>query len=169
GGLRGGRKAGKASAALELSAVIISLAAAIGPCDAGALASGTLLGLVLVEHRLCRSLALGAELGAVVAAPLIGSEARRVGPAEMRHHIAGVKFVGPLGRLPIGPVMRLMQEGAERALLVLQPLDQRDRVVRGAAYPVAVFDKPLERVLALRHDETRLIVVGVAELTLEPA
>jgi len=34
----------------------------------GALA---LLGLVLVEHRLGGSLALGAELGAVVAAPLV--------------------------------------------------------------------------------------------------
>src|SRR5207302_8569262 len=109
------------------------------PRDAGTLAGGALLGFVLVEHRLRRRLALGAELGAVVAAPLIGSKARRVGPAEMRHHIAGVKFVGPLGRLPIRPVMRLMQERAEGTLLLLQPLDQGDRVIGRAADAVAVF------------------------------
>ena len=39
---------------------------------------GALLGLVLVEHRLGRGLALGAELGAVVAAPLVGRRARSV-------------------------------------------------------------------------------------------
>ena len=99
--------------------------------------------------------------------PLVGGGARRVGPAEMRHHIARVEFVGALGRLEIGPVMRLVQKGAEGALLLVEPVDQRDRVVRGAADAVAVLDKPFERVLARRHDKARLIVVGVAEIALE--
>ena len=34
----------------------------------------------------------------------------------MRHHIAGIELVGPLGCFPIGPVVRLMQEDAELAL-----------------------------------------------------
>ena len=54
---------------------------------------GALLGLVLVEHRLGGGLALGDELGLVFAAPLVGGVRGRVGPAEMRHHIAGVELV----------------------------------------------------------------------------
>src|SRR5438105_1344158 len=70
------------------------LAAARRAGRGSAVAEGALLGLVLVEHRLGRSLALGAELGAVIAAPLIGGGARLVQLAEMRHHIAGVELVG---------------------------------------------------------------------------
>src|SRR5271170_8247216 len=61
-----------------------------------------------------------------------------------------------------------MQERAECALLVLQPLDQRDRVVWRTADAVAVFDKPFGRVLARRHDKTRLVVIEVAEIALKP-
>jgi hypothetical protein len=61
----------------------------------------------------------------------------------------------------------LVQEHAELALLVLQPLDQRDRVVRRAAHPVAVLDKPFERVLPGRHDKARLVVVEIAEIAIE--
>src|ERR1700730_11489150 len=64
------------------------------------LSAFALLGLVLVEHRLGGGLARGAELGAVVAAPLKGGGARGIRLAEMRHHIAGIELVGPLGRLP---------------------------------------------------------------------
>src|SRR3954452_1335118 len=46
------------------------LAALRRACRWAALPRGALLGLVLVEHRLGRGLTLGAELGAVVAAPL---------------------------------------------------------------------------------------------------
>jgi hypothetical protein len=64
--------------------------------------------------------------------------------------------------------MRLLQEGAERALLLLQPFDQRDRIIRCAAHAVFVRDKPFERVLALWHDKARLVVVEVAEIALKP-
>src|SRR5882672_5439977 len=124
----------------------------------------SLLGFVLVEHGLSGGIALGAEFGAVVAAPLVGGGARRVGPAEMRHHIAGVKLVGSLGRLEIGPVVGLVQESAKRPLLLVEPFDQRDRVVGRATNTVTVLGKPFERVLARRHDEARLIVVEIAEI-----
>src|SRR3954468_18165047 len=62
---------------------------AVGP----GLSALALLGFVLVEHRLSRGLPLGAELGAVVAAPLEGRGTGLVRPAEMRHHIAGVELV----------------------------------------------------------------------------
>src|SRR5438132_8285935 len=78
------------------------------------------LGFVLVEHGLGGGIALGAEFGAVVAAPLVGGGARRVGPAEMRHHIAGVKLVGSLGRLEIGPVVGLLQESDKRPMLLVE-------------------------------------------------
>src|SRR5579864_6089271 len=61
--------------------------------DAGAVALGALFGFVLVEHRLGGRLALCGELGAVVAGPLVGSGARPIGAAEMRHHVARVEFV----------------------------------------------------------------------------
>src|SRR5690348_18235957 len=91
------------------------LAAACGTGDGG----GALLGLVLVEHRLGGGGAFGAEFGAVVAAPLEGGGAAFVQPAEMRHDIARIEFVGALCRREIGPVVRLLQKGAERALLFL--------------------------------------------------
>src|SRR5215470_15287662 len=96
------------------------LAAALGVANGRSFTRCPLLGLVLVEHRFGRGIALGAELGAVVAAPLIGGGARRVGTAEMRHHIARVKLVGPLGRLEVRPIVRLLQERAEYALLLFQ-------------------------------------------------
>src|SRR5439155_12194916 len=136
------------------------------PGRAGTLAGGALLGLVLVEHRLGRRLAFGAEFVAVVAAPLVGGRPRLIQPAEMRHDIAGVELLGALCRLPVRPVVRLVEEGAEGTLLFLQALNEGDRVIRGAAHPVAVFAKPFERVLAFRHDKAPLIVVGVAEVTL---
>src|SRR6516164_4744620 len=74
----------------------------------GQLACRPLLGFVLVEHRLGRRIALGAEFGPVVAAPLIGGGTAFVETAEMRHHIAGVELIGTLARLEIRPVMRLM-------------------------------------------------------------
>src|SRR4051794_16052390 len=116
------------------------LAAAGGAGWPRSFAGRALLGLVLVEHRLGRGLALGAELVTVVAAPLEGGFARCIGPAEMRDHVAGIKLVGALRRLPIGPIVGLLQEHAEGALLLLQPLDQGDRVVGGAANAVAVLD-----------------------------
>src|SRR5262249_61935812 len=122
---------------------------------------------MLVEHRLGSGLALGAELGTVVAAPLERGGAALVEPAEMRHHIAGVKLVGALGRLPIGPVVRLLQKRAELALLLLQPLDQGDCIIRRAANSVVVLDKPSERVIALWHDKAQLVVVEIAEIALE--
>ena len=85
----------------------------------------------------------------------------------MRHHIAGIKLVGALGFLPIGPVVGLLQEDAKCALLLLQPLDQRDCVIRCADHAVLVLDKPFERVLAGRHHETALVVVQVIEVSLE--
>ena len=54
------------------------LAALRRPSRPGAFTQRALLGLVLVEHRLGGGLALGAELGAVVAAPLEGGGARPV-------------------------------------------------------------------------------------------
>src|SRR5436305_14495594 len=64
--------------------------AAAGGAGGRRLSAVALLGFVLVEHRLRGGLALGAELGAVVAAPLEGGFARPVRVAEMRHDIARV-------------------------------------------------------------------------------
>ena len=86
-----------------------------------------MFGFVLVEHCFRGGVALGAEFGAVVAAPLIGGSAALVEVVEMRHHVAGVELVGPLGRLKVGPVVRLLQKGAERPLLLIEPFDERDR------------------------------------------
>src|SRR5580704_5540146 len=96
------------------------LPSALGTRDAGfgELAFFALLGLVLVEHRLGGGVTLGAKLVAVVAAPLVRRRAASVELGEMRHHIARIELVGALRRLEIGPVMGLLQERAERALLV---------------------------------------------------
>src|SRR5215831_5710257 len=133
-----------------------SLAAARRAAHGG---SGALLGFVLVEHRARRGAAFLAELVAVLGAPVVGLGARAVVAAEMRHHVAGVELIGALRLLPIGPIVRLLQEDAELALLLLQPLDQRDRVVGGADDAVIVLDKPAERVLSGRDDKAALVVV----------
>src|SRR5947207_3063814 len=73
---------------------------------------------------------------------------------EMRHHVTGIKLVGALCLLTVSPVVSLLQKDAELALLLLQPLDRCDCVIRRADHPVLVLDEPFERVLAGRHDET---------------
>src|ERR1700736_422916 len=103
---------------------------------------GTLLGFVFVEHRAGGGAALLTELVAVLGAPVVRLGTRPVVPTEMRHHIAGIKLVGALGFLPIGPVVGLLQEDAKCALLLLQPPDQRDCVIRCADHAVLVPDKP---------------------------
>ena len=97
------------------------LAATFGPADQRLFAPCALLGFVFVKHRSCRSLPLGAELVAVFAAPFIGGDARRIGLAEMRHHVTLVKLIGALGFRPVGPVMGLLQKHTKSALLVVEP------------------------------------------------
>src|SRR5689334_21395329 len=90
------------------SIILLPGFAAAGRAGDTGLSAFAVLGLMLVEHRLGGGLPLGAELGAVVAAPLEGGGAALVEPAETRHHVAGVEFVGALGRLEIRPVVRLL-------------------------------------------------------------
>ena len=86
----------------------------------------------------------------------------------MRHDVALVKLVGSLGLCEIGPVVRHVQEHAEVTLLLVQSLEHRDRVVRGADHAVLVLDEPLRRVLSRWRVEAWLVVVDVAEIPLEP-
>src|SRR6202040_131645 len=146
------------------------LAAAPRPARSGGLVRGprgALLGFVLVEHRAGGGAALLTELVAVLGAPVVRLRTRPVVAAEMRHYIAGIKLIGALGFLPIGPVVGLLQEDAKCALLLVQPLDQGDGIIRCADHAVLVLDKPFERVLAGRHHETALVVVQVIKVSLE--
>src|SRR5208283_1090503 len=143
------------------------LAAAFGTAERPGLARGALFGFVLVEHGTRCGLALGAEFVAVGAAPFVGGDARGVVPAEMRHHKALIELVGALGLLPIGPIMGLLQKDAKGALLLIEPLDQRDRVVGGADHAEIVLVEPFERVPASRDVEAALVVVRVVQIPLE--
>ena len=57
--------------------------------------------------------------------------------------------------------MDLLQEHTEIALLFVQSLDQRDRVIRGADYAELVFHEPCRGILPGGYDETGLVVVQV--------
>src|SRR5690242_19427260 len=76
-------------------------AAAGWPCRGRRAGGRVLLGLLsfmLVEHRLGRGVALGAELGPVVSAPLERGLPCPVQLREMRHHEARIEFIGALCR-----------------------------------------------------------------------
>src|SRR5690348_3572962 len=66
--------------------------------------------------------------------------------SEMRHDVARIKLVRLLGRLPIGPVVRELQEAAEGALLRLELLDLLDGVIGRADNDCAGRDQNIERV-----------------------
>jgi hypothetical protein len=70
-----------------------------------------------------------------------------VRPAKVGHNVAGIELVGFLGRLEVRPVVRRLQEAAELALLVVELLDLRNRVVRRAAHDAAGLDEVVDRVV----------------------
>ena len=123
---------------------------------------------MLVEHQLGRRGALVGQQITIVGAPIKRIGARAIVAGEMRHHVALVKLVGTLGLREVGPVMDLLQEHAEIALLGIQPLDQRDGIVRGADNAEFVLDEPFGRVVAFRHVEAELVVVQVVQIAFEP-
>ena len=87
------------------------------------------LGLGMGLTLMFSVLTLLGQLVAVLRAPVERLHPRPVVAGETRHDVARIQLVGPLGRLPIRPVVRLVQEGAEIALLGVQPLDQRNGVL----------------------------------------
>ena len=91
----------------------------------------------------------------MVGAPVERLGARSVVAGEVRHDIVLVQLVGPFGLIEIGPVVYLLEERAEIALLCVQSLDRRDGIVRGADDAELVFDEPFGGVVSLRHIEAQ--------------
>ena len=94
------------------------------------LARRSLFRLVLVEHGTRGGGPLLCEFVAMFRAPVERFRAREIVVREMRRHVARIKFIGTLRRLPVRPVVRQEQEPAELALLRPQAFEQSDRVVR---------------------------------------
>src|SRR5690242_10426443 len=132
-----------------------------------ALLSDAHLCLVLVEHSARCGRAFLGKLVPMFRAPVERLDSRRVVAGKVRHDVACIQFVGSLGCVPVSPVMRLVEEYAELALLRAQSLDQCDRVVRSTDDTVLVLDEPFSRVLTRRDDEAWLVVVQVAQIALE--
>src|SRR5437763_12562106 len=59
----------------------------------------------------------------------------------------------PLGRVPIGPVLRQLAQNAEPARPLDQALDISDRIVGGADARRSGFDQPLDRVADIGRDD----------------
>src|SRR5690606_16099190 len=127
-----------------------------------------LLRLVLGEHRLGGAGSLLAQLVPVHGAPVEGLDPRPVVAGEGGHHVAGVELVGAFRLLPVGPVVRLVQEAAEVALLVVEPPDLGDGVVGRADDAELVLDEPFHRVGAGRDVEALLGVVEIVDVALQP-
>src|SRR5437763_16055141 len=71
----------------------------------------------------------------------------------MRVHETRHQLVMPLGRVPIGPVLRQLAQDAEAARPLDQALDISDCIVGGADARRPGFDEPLDRVADIGRDD----------------
>src|ERR1700722_4270623 len=115
----------------------------------------SLFRFMFIKHKPGRAGSLFGQFLAMVGTPIERIRPRAIIAGEMRHHVALIKLVGAFGLLEISPVVDLLQEGTEFALLVVEALDQSDRVIRRADHAIVVLHEPFRRALARRYDEPR--------------
>src|SRR5215469_8027000 len=75
--------------------------------------------------------------------------------ADMRHDVTPVEFVRFLRRLPIGPIMRELEEATEGTVLRLEPLDLLDGVLGRADDDGPGSDENVEWIAWRQVGETR--------------